>query len=638
MANFTFNTSSLWFPNSTTYSYTNGSLYSQIWNDPYLNSTNTYPSHDTDPDVNLTIFPSNVLELSFLAGKGNVSLAMPILLMLLNPNATQVYVLCSYPLSGQYDRLQRFLFYGTLVVALLFRHNGLIAIAAIGVAMTYSAIAAIHLFVLLTWYGWGTPPGENTWFGWDSNSSKLYGDIDYYGIFPVLTATAVMLTPILTWSSTIRTHEARVVMIYWALLIFVAMIPTIYLWYNFDSWTLDILPSSAYCTGTGNECSWSNLGFNMNTESYRNCNCVDFCGLLSPTAPLRKGTNMVAYIGLGISERAVNNGFNAIDKAYEFIYIIWLFTLVQGALSLLSIQSSPIQVRNAIFRILNADEAVILGFFFRGERRKRMLRWLHIQDATTTRNDTIYRKIRRFFAKLSATTYLIITVVGAIVYPAVFIVTIVLNEIVVDQYPVSEDSGALGAWSPFVGAGLVIIASLIVRFHSTWVSNLSRAFSRPLNYLRYGPEDRPENQLTKRQWVKRAGSNFLGSCTTLSDHMWYLIRLRLWRIRTQFKLFAEWWKDPENLSDPTSWANVIHADPRQVSEKPTWTQVRNYRWAMEPGRPECSCRNCSGDAMSAFVIYAEPKIAQDLSGVGSSLLGGLRGGEARVDENEIHIS
>jgi len=59
---------------------------------------------------------------------------------------------------------------------------------------------------------------------------------------------------------------------------------------------------------------------------------------------------------------------------------------------------------------------------------------------------------------------------------------------------------------------------------------------------------------------------------------------------------------------------------------------------MEPGRPECSCRNCSGDAMSAFVIYAEPKIAQDLSGVGSSLLGGLRGGEARVDENEIHIS
>ena len=615
--------------------WTNGSLYPQI--SQIISWENPYPSHDTDPGVNLTILPSNVLELSFAVGNGNVSLAMPVLLMLLHPNATQVLIQCSYPLSGQYDRLQRFLFYGTLVAALLFRHNDLIAIAAIGVAMVYSTLAAVHLFVLLTWYGWGFPLGENGLDGGDSNSSKLYGDIDYFGIFPVLTATAVMLTPILTWSSTIRTHEARVVMVYWALLIFAAMIPTIYLWAN-DSWNLDTLDSFAYCTGTGDECSWWNLSNNMNMGSYQNCDCTDFCGLLSPTAPLRKGTNMAAFIGLSFVEKVVNKGYNVIEKTYEFIYIIWDFALVQGVLSLLSIQSSPIQVRNAIFRIFNADGAAIVGFFFQGERRKRMLQRLHIQDAATAGKDTIYRKIRRFFAKLSATTYLVITVLGAIVYPAVFIVTIVLNEFVVDQFPVSETSDAVGAWSPFVGAGLVIIASLIVRFHSTLVSKLSRAFSRPLNYLKYGPEDRPKNQLTKRQRIKRAGYNFLGSCTTLSDHLWYLIRLRAWRIRTQFKLFGEWWKDPENLSDPTRWAHVIHADPRQVSDKPTWTQVRNYRWAMEPGRPECRCRNCSGNAMSVVEIYAEPKVTQDISGAGPSVLGELRGGEARADENEIHIS
>lgn len=304
MANLTFNT---WF---TAESYTNGSLYSQIWNNEYLNGSNAYPSHDTDPSVNLTILPSNVLELSFAVGNGNVSLAMPVLLMLLNPNATRVDVECSYPLSGQYDRLQRFLFYGTLVAALLFRRNGVIAIAAISVAMTYSALAAIHLFVLLTWYRWGFPFGENS-FGWDSNSSILYGDIDYIGIFPVLTATAVMLTPILTWSSTIRTHEARVVIVYWALLIFAAMIPTIYLWINAENWTLNIFESFAYCTGTGEECSWSNLENNMDTSSYQNCNCADFCGLLSPTAPLRKGTNMVAYIGLGVSQNVAKKGSNA---------------------------------------------------------------------------------------------------------------------------------------------------------------------------------------------------------------------------------------------------------------------------------------------------------------------------------------
>lgn len=614
---------------------TNGSLYPQINNSAFYPG-NPYPSHDKDPGVNLSVLPSDLLQLNFAAGNGNVSLAMPVLLMLLNPNATQVDILCSYPLSGQYDRLQRFLFYGTLITALLFRRNGLIAIAAIGVAMTYSALSAVHLFVLLSWYGWTSgSSGENSTYIGNSDSSILYGDIDFYGIYPVLTSTAVMLTPILIWSSTIRTHEARVVMIYWALLIFAATIPTIYLWIN-PNWSLNVIDSIAYCTGTGDECSWSNLEDNMNTETYQSCNCADFCGLLSPTAPLRKGTNMVAYIGLSISENTVSKGYNAIAKTYEFIYIIWIVALAQGVLSLLSIQSSPMQLRNTIFKIFNADTATIVKFFFRGERRKRILQRLHMKDATTASNPTIYRKIRLHFAKLSATAYLVITVLGAVVYPAAFIVTVVLNELIVDQYPVSEDSGAVGAWSPFVGAGLVIIASILLRLHRTDFRKLSHTFGSPLNLLRYEPKDRPDNQLTKRQAFRRTRYSFLGACVTLSDHVWYIIRLRIWSIRTQLKLFGEWWKDPENLSDSIRWANVMHADTLQVSDNLTWTQVRDYRWAMEPGRPECSCQNCR-NAMSGFEIYMGSEM-QEINGAGESLMKGLQGEGVRTDENEIYLS
>src|SRR5215472_11499341 len=128
---------------------TNGSLYPQLINNANFTWGNPYPSHDIDPGVNLTIFPDNVLQLNFAVGNGNLSLAMSVISMLLHPDATQVDIACSYPLSGQYDRLQRFLFYGTLIVGLVFRHNGVIALAAIGVAMTYSSLAAIHLFVLL---------------------------------------------------------------------------------------------------------------------------------------------------------------------------------------------------------------------------------------------------------------------------------------------------------------------------------------------------------------------------------------------------------------------------------------------------------------------------------------------------------
>ena len=607
--------------------WTNGSLYPQI-NTPDFFSANPYPLHNKDPGVDLRIFPSNTAQLNFDLGNGNVSSAMPILLMLLQPNATQVDIACSYPLSGQYDRLQRYLFYGTLIAALLFRRNGVIALASIGVAMTYSSLAAIHLFVLLAWYGWKSPPGEIPGYDWNSDSSKLYGEIDFFGIFPILTATTVMLTPILTFSSTVRLHEARVIMVYWALLIFAAMIPTIYLWVS-SSWSLNTFPSVAYCTGTEVGCDWWNLEYHLDIQLYERCECSDFCGLLGPKAPLRSGTSMVAFIGLSISEKALSKGANVIDKTFEFIYIIWVLALAQGALSLLSIQSSPTQVRNTIFRILNADRATIVSFFFRGERRRRILRRLHIQDATITSNTRIYRKLRRSFAKLSATAYVTITVVGAIVYPAVFFLTIVLSELVIDAFPVSEESDSVGAWSPFVGGALVIMASLVVRYHSSLVRKLSQALSWPLNFLKYGPEDRPKNKFSIHQHTDH---EFVGCCPTISDHMWYSIRLRGWNTRTQFKLFCEWWRDPENVSDPTRWANLIDPDRRVVPVKPTWTQVREHRWDMEHGRPVCRCKNCRREAMD---MYVEPKM-EGTNGAEEPMKG-LPGGGVRTDENEIHV-
>jgi hypothetical protein len=610
MANLTFPTP-FDYGNST---YINGSLFLQVSNNNFLDATNRYPNYTTDPGVNISILPSNVLELNFPVGNQNVSLVMPLLLMLLNPNAYRVDILCSYPLSGQYDRLQRFLFYGTLIVALLFRRNGLIATAAIGVAMTYSALAAVHLFVLLTWYRFKSyswpflaDSSENT------NSSVQYGDVDYYGIFPIITATVVMLTPILTWSSTIRTHEARVVMVYWALLIFAAMIPTIYFFQH--PWSPDLLESFAYCIppDSRDECKWWNLEYYMTSKSYQDCNCVDFCALFSPTAPLREGTNMGAFIGLPISLNVLNKSADGIDKTYNFLWIIWSIALAQGALSLVSIQSSPNQVRNVIFRVLNADMGTIVGFFFKGERRKSLLRRFHVQDENYSPSNTVFRGIQRFFAKLSAFGYLFLTNVGAIIYPAVFVITIALNEFEVDAYPVSEQSDSVGAWSPFVGAGLIILASLVMDFHHTLMSHLGRALRKPLNVLRYGTTDRPENPATKRQRVERKTHNFIEACTSLSDHLFYLVRYRFWHIRTQLKFFREWWNDPENLSDPVRWAEVLHAGPPQVSDNPTWAEVSEYRWSMEQGKPECRCLKCGFGSVSPLEIHVEPKMSQDIS-------------------------
>ena len=53
------------------------------------------------------------------------------------------------------------------------------------------------------------------------------GDLDLQGIFPILVAGCIMLTPILNWSVEIREH-ARAIAVYWGLLMFSALVPTLY--------------------------------------------------------------------------------------------------------------------------------------------------------------------------------------------------------------------------------------------------------------------------------------------------------------------------------------------------------------------------------------------------------------------------
>lgn len=76
--------------------------------------------------------------------------------------------------------------------------------------MLFSAIAVIHFFVLEGTFRWGFAASENLGPGpgdiapWDSFPAKNGGDVDFWGILPVLLVTGVMLAPILAWSSTFR--------------------------------------------------------------------------------------------------------------------------------------------------------------------------------------------------------------------------------------------------------------------------------------------------------------------------------------------------------------------------------------------------------------------------------------------------
>jgi hypothetical protein len=224
-------------------------------------------------------------------------------------------------------------------------------------------------------------------------------------------------------------------------------------------------------------------------------------------------------------------------------------------------------------------------------------------------------------AKLSATTYLTITLLGMIIYPAVLIVTIVVNELNVDQYPISERSDALGAWSPYVAAGLVIFVSLIIQFHSIAFPILKDLLLKPFQYVAYSKNDRPKSDLPKRKRLKRASTSFLDAFTDLFHHISSLIRHRKWHIFTQLRFFCEWWQDPETLSDPVRLATMLNAD---LGANPNWEEVSQYRWEREGrGEPQCECRNCRSQSGFRHVAHDSEDIIIE--------------GRGHIDSNKVYL-
>lgn len=66
-------------------------------------------------------------------------------------------VSCVYPMSGQYRFLPRLLFYVSLIFAFTMRRSGWFTSIVLGLAMSYSATAFIHIIVIYATLGRSPP-------------------------------------------------------------------------------------------------------------------------------------------------------------------------------------------------------------------------------------------------------------------------------------------------------------------------------------------------------------------------------------------------------------------------------------------------------------------------------------------------
>jgi hypothetical protein len=569
--------------NETSYS---GSLW-ELFNDTI------FPIAASDPGISLNLSPNNTIELSFVDNGQNIWSALPFITQLLAPNITRGLVSCTYPLSGQYDHLPRILFYAAALFAVLGRHRTWVAEAALGIVIAYSATAAVHLFVLLGLYRFGMPYSEDISLS-DVNNTSGFGDADFFGIAPVVSLTVVLLTPMLHWSETFRTHRAKIVIQCWAVLMFTASIAflTLIREYGID-WNLDQVDSMAYCLNTDVSCQPVGLSdsggipYFEDKEQFDRCGCIALCNLLSPDAPLRTGASMVPFLSYSTVSKILSGQVgNRIAYIQQALFGLWIFAIIQGISALLGSNSTQESIRSRIFRILYGDLHSATGYIFKGRRRQRMLRKysIHPRDKKTT-----YWHIRLYFAKLVAAFIYLLRIFGVILYPFLFISTLAFCELFASSVPVSEPSSALGAWSSWAGAALIILSAVILGVYPP----LRRTYERFQNWIQYDPSDRPRPE----------GKVLIRPRASMVDHKKHAIFSVLhffWNQKQRRRRFFAWWKDPVTHSYPEKY----DMDNNSMIE------------------PECRCISCryAIDTAAAYPIEYQEDVKSD----------NVRGKEGRI--------
>lgn len=167
-------------------------------------------------------------------------------------------------------------------------------------------------------------------------------------------------------------------------------------------------------------------------------------------------------------------------------------------------------------------------------------------------NASLRWRIHFEIARAGAAGFYLSAILFAIVCPAVFVTNIIANEIGLGYFPTSEQSDAAGAWNPWVGTALVIIAALIVRYHDVWAQYV-RSTVRSIWRLLIWPLRRG-NTHDQSSHFKGSDQKFeilLESFMSPIHHGWHSVKRDYCNATFALRSFRVWWKDPIQRSRQT---------------------------------------------------------------------------------------
>jgi hypothetical protein len=322
-------------------------------------------------------------------------------------------------------------------------------------------------------------------------------------------------------------------------------------------------------------------------QHYAECKCVDFCSAVETSAPsMRSGATRIPLLSttwiVMMFEKGVLDSFLKFGRA---IHSGTIFIVYYGIFGIFASCFTPEELRNGIFRCMNASSESWVQYVFAGERQRYIIFILSKKSKSFAKLSQ-WSHIRFEIARLVASCWFLINITILALSPPIIVSTVLLYEMVAQISPPSELNDAVGAWSCWVNAALVVIAMLIVRYNSVVWDQILRPFRYLIRYIRYAHIDRPRNSASRPQIDDINIKYSLSMLFTLwvqypFIHGWYRTRGAFWSARTTLKFFIHWWKHTQKISEM-----------RKEEINTAW-DIARAQTPENGGRPICTCITCT---------------------------------------------
>ena len=215
-------------------------------------------------------------------------------------------------------------------------------------------------------------------------------------------------------------HNARPIVILWGLLVFTALVPTMFkLWNGAFPF---VIAGVASCTlndkiGCNPAQFTAGIGTNLFRDMYDLCDCFDTCGSIQErNTPFRQSSQLSALL---LERRASNiSTGNRFGRLFTVNFWFLTIVIVHGFLGLVEAHWTQAEVRNKLF------------LFFGG------------RTEYCSRHG-LGSKIRYAVGQLFTTALYLLAIFLAFVSPVAFVISTVVNEIETWQWPgvAADDAG-----------------------------------------------------------------------------------------------------------------------------------------------------------------------------------------------------